>query len=436
MPLSVNAARDMRRVLLVAYDFPPQPNAAAVRLGALARRLPDFGWAPTVITRPAGAPPPPECRVVFTPKHGVVDAPRPYVPPAQRARHVPLPLRSIVRSIRSLANFPDPSRSWVPLVLRAAEEALRESKHHALITSHGPSAEHLAGAEIVRRHRLPWLADYRDLWSAQPWAGRSQLLATIERRMETRALKSASAVTTVAPRLQAALQQLLGRRDVDVLTNIVDDEAWQGIADDPPRAFSFLYAGRLHYGRRDPRILFEAIARLRAKDHPAGMHASFVYYGREGETIRPAADAAGLSARDVSVNGIADRRDILSAERAAAVLVVLMNMEERAEFAEGVPSKVYEYAGARRPLLAIGPRGSAVQAYIEASGLGYYASDVLECEAALEKLWQAFTAGAYRPNPKPAWRPFGASDLAAGVAQILDRVSAQGLKETTSNGFE
>src|SRR5579872_995796 len=47
----------MPRLLLVAYHFPPEPTAAAVRLGQVATNLPQFGWQVSVVARPRDAAP-------------------------------------------------------------------------------------------------------------------------------------------------------------------------------------------------------------------------------------------------------------------------------------------------------------------------------------------------------------------------------------------
>ena len=44
----------MRRVGLLAYYFPPLGGAGVQRAVTLARRLPELGWEPVVVTGPAG----------------------------------------------------------------------------------------------------------------------------------------------------------------------------------------------------------------------------------------------------------------------------------------------------------------------------------------------------------------------------------------------
>ena len=40
----------MRRALVVSYDFPPNRTSAVYRMTGITRSLPQYGWAPTVLT--------------------------------------------------------------------------------------------------------------------------------------------------------------------------------------------------------------------------------------------------------------------------------------------------------------------------------------------------------------------------------------------------
>ncbi len=39
----------MKRVLIVAFDFPPQGGTGAIRMTKFAKYLPEFGWQPVVV---------------------------------------------------------------------------------------------------------------------------------------------------------------------------------------------------------------------------------------------------------------------------------------------------------------------------------------------------------------------------------------------------
>jgi hypothetical protein len=84
------------------------------------------------------------------------------------------------------------------------------------------------------------------------------------------------------------------------------------------------------------------------------------------------------------------------------------------------PSKLLEYIGARRPIIAVGPKASVVKSFLAESGQGYYASDQSGCMSALETCYERFANGRYEQTAKPGWQPFTAGDVAKSFAQVLD----------------
>ena len=45
-----------RRVLIVCYYFPPTPSVGSIRVAALAKHLPQYGWEPAIVTPRSSEP--------------------------------------------------------------------------------------------------------------------------------------------------------------------------------------------------------------------------------------------------------------------------------------------------------------------------------------------------------------------------------------------
>jgi hypothetical protein len=87
-------------------------------------------------------------------------------------------------------------------------------------------------------------------------------------------------------------------------------------------------------------------------------------------------------------------------------------------------SKILEYVGARRPILALGSPENAVAPLMDRDGLGIYASSEEECTRALRTLYENFQAGKFESTLRPDWRPFTPRDLAERFAAVLDRITS------------
>jgi glycosyltransferase involved in cell wall biosynthesis len=379
----------MPRLLLVTYHFPPEPAAGAQRPGFLARYLPEFGWDVSVLTRPLGETPEFTARVVAAPVLGaslersVRNALNGHAP----ARTGSAPRRALRRAKEALL-FPDRTVGWVPLAIARGLAVSAESRFDAVVSTAMPASVHVVGATIARTRGLPWIADYRDLWNGNPYLHRSAARAGAERALERFLIRRAQAVTTISPPLGISLQRLHERR-VEVIPNAYDPREWSPYDAIAPGDFEFCYTGSLYDGRRSPRLLFEALGALRREGDAAG-ETRVHFFGPNAGEVHELACRYGVDSL-VEEHGTVARSDALAAQRRASNLLILLNLDEST--AHELGSKVFEYAGARRPIVAFGPRMSVMREYLARHRLGWFASNLDEAKAALRAAHRRFVAG-------------------------------------------
>jgi glycosyltransferase involved in cell wall biosynthesis len=408
----------VRRLLLVAYHFPPEPAAGALRPGYLARYLPEFGWEVTVLTRPVtgrnGSPRVIEAKILGEKLETSI---RGGLGRRERGRSAERPPSLVRRSLRwakSTFFFPDAAAGWLPGATMAAIRTLRRERFDAVLSTAMPASAHVVAG--ISASGLPWIADYRDPWSGNRYARCGPARARLELALERALVRRASAITTISPAIAAQLQSLHGR-PVTVIPNAGDPEDWRGLEAIRPEAFSLCYTGSLYDGYRTPELLFEAMADLRREGHPAG-RAEVHFYG-------PNSDHVGLLARRFGVtenvvqHGTVARAAALRAQRAASDLLVFLNMDDSTSTELG--SKIYEYIGARRPILAFGPRNSVMRSYLADRSLGWFANDIEEAKELLRSAHQRFSAGDFEIDPARG-SMFEARDLAKAFAAQLDAV--------------
>jgi len=422
----------VKRVLLVAYYFPPQPRAGALRLKYLAEHLAEFGWQPTVLTVDYPGDPGVPCRVVRTRQIGLHEtaagggttSAAVSIPPRRS------PLERFVReAVKSVVQFPDPMVGWLPGAWAKAHELDREERYDAVISSSPQPSAHIVAWSLAGRSRKPWIADYRDLWAGPdgPYfsrkMGRARL--AISYALERRLLRRAAAITATSPGHAKALAQYFARPDVEMIPNAADPAIWSGMDDSPPARFVLCHTGTFYETFRTPDVLLRAIARLRSAGRPAGQMAVLEAYGENPHLALVPARQLGI-ADSVNVFGVVPREEALRAQRRAAVLVLLLNTAGELDpiEAENPGSKILEYVGAGRPILALGSPDNAMAGFLRDTGLGLYASDEAGCAEAIEALYERFTSGAFGPLPGKGWSPPTPSDLAANFARVLDRVAS------------
>jgi glycosyltransferase involved in cell wall biosynthesis len=427
----------MKRVLLVAYFFPPQPKAGALRLKYLADNLAAFGWQPTVLTVEYPGDPGVSGRVVRTRQLGVrtdtANQPGVVTVPKRRSPA----MRFVREAVKSVIFFPDQMVGWLPTALPAAHRLAREEKFDAVLSSAPPPVDHIVAHSVAQRHKIPWIADYRDLW-AGPYGpyfsrkmGRTRL--ALSYALERHLLKKAAAITAPSEGHARALAEYFQRADVELIPNAADPHAWESIADAPPASFTLCHTGTFYETFRTPDVLLGAIKLLRDRNRPAGAAARLLAYGENPHLALEPARKLGIEDA-VTAFGVVERERSLRAQREAAVLVLLLNTTgERDSIEASNPgSKILEYVGARRPILALGSADNAMAPFLGSTGLGYFASDEAGCAQAIESLYERFVGGEFGPPSSNGWTPPTPRDLAGRFAQVLDRVTARGTQEARS----
>ncbi len=443
----------MRRVGLVAYWYPPRQTAGALRAAALARYLPAFGWQPIVVTvRPRSS--------LHLPPGAAVadDVPVPALATTDRAWHAlaaaavealrgagalePLKTENVLAGrsphgraahwiYRHVLSFPDDTWPWL-VDRRSVARLFAAHRVDAIVSTSPPPTAHLVAAAAARRLRVPWVADYRDPWSQRSAWRRAWPLAGVEARLERRTLSAASHVVAVSEPIAANLRRLLGR-PVSVVPNGFDPADRAAVAVDPlPIAadrFTLVHTGTLTHASRDPGLLFAALDALVGRgDLPiASLEVWFV--GRHLEVARRAAAAWPALAPALRFAGAVPRAAALDAQRRATVLLALGSPDPACD--GDVPTKVFEYLDAGRPVLGIASPRSALAALLATTGGGRAAATAGEVEAALGAwlaVWKRRGNVPASSDPRAIAR-YERRRLTGEFAAVLDAVADRALDE-------
>jgi glycosyltransferase involved in cell wall biosynthesis len=403
----------MKRVLLISYNFQPEPLVGTVRPGYIARYLPAFGWEATVLTHCSEAPPFPV---------RVVHAGSPAIAPVSGSSLHRIPrrsrLRSMLRRIKDVFMFPDDHALWIPAAVINGVRVLRENRHDAILTTALPASAHVVGAALSVLTGTPWIADYRDLWSRNPNFRRGNLARIMHERVERMLIKRAAHVTTISEALAFDLRRLHDR-DVTAIENAFDPSEWESISLEDPEFFDLVYTGTMYGGLRSASLLFAALRALRDQAHPLAEAVRVHFYGRHNESVIAEARQFGMDDR-VFLHGVVPRPEAMRAQRRAAGLLIFLNTDPSTLTERG--SKYLEYAGARRAILVFGPEQSALREVVERGRLGQFASDIAGATNALVSLYERYTQGRFEWAADTTALST-AEELARSFARCLDRAT-------------
>jgi len=353
-------------LLLIAYTFPPEVAIGSLRPWGLYRYLHNHGWDTVVLTASPGDALP---NVVRVPHQGVSERVRILSGATPNAIG---PLANAIRHIRNriaeVFAYPDLESGWRKPAVSAALAMIARGRFDAILSTSLPATAHVVARDLKSRTGLPWVADFRDLWSENYDYRWGRLRKTLDRQIERTVLAHSQALVTVSEPLAVALKRLHSR-PVTVIPNGFSPDEVSEPNHRLTRKFTLTYTGTLYAGKQDPSPLFEALSALIASGRIDAELLEVRFFGRNVDQpwLRAKVAACGLD-RSVTLSGMVPRAESLERQRESQVLLALDWMDEQQP---GVYSgKIFEYLAALRPILCIGHTGSVVEALLNETGAG------------------------------------------------------------------
>lgn len=370
----------MKKLLIVAYYFPPSGGPGVQRVLKNVRYLPEFGWEPIVLTVSNGQFPardeslleqvPETTTVIRTKIFEPYDIYRMFT---GRKKGEAVDVNTIKKEgqkttfkervaefIRATFFIPDARVGWLFSARKKALEIIDKYGVEAVYSSSPPYTCSLIARYAQRKRNIPWIAGFRD-----PWTGfistpkRWFLPASIDRRMEHSVFRGADFVECAWQGIiKDALEKYpdLDRSKFKHVPNGYDSNDFPDAVNAENEKFTITYTGSL-YGRRNPDSLFKAIKQLieNNKIKPDDFHLRFV--GRFGSEVMEMFEKSGFRESIETVSYVPHHESIRYLMKSDALLLIV---DESKESEEIVPGKVYEYVGVKRPILAIAPVESAI----------------------------------------------------------------------------
>jgi len=409
---------------MIHYYFPPLGGIGSVRAAAMAAALPEFGWRPTVVAPARGsyhadpslgtgdvevvrayAPDP-----SFTGKRVLYGEGVSAIQPAQVGR-VGLWIRD---AVRRWVYRPDAQVGWYPFARARARALLRDHRFDVVFSSSFPVTAHLVARTVARESQVPWVAEFRDPWSAAMAAGDPR--RAFAEQCEGRLLAEAAAVVTVSP-TWAREWAARGARRTAVVTNGFDPEPLAEPATDAARERRFVisHVGTFYPEMADLSSIWKAVARLRNELGGDGLRIRFV--GECPPPLKTELEKEGVSDL-VDITGFVPHDRARAMMRESSVLVVGGPSRPGTILEGWIPAKIFEYLSSGRPILYVGTRDGDAARLIGGQE-GCWVIPAADAPAAYDALKEIRRAGSFSRHLSE----YSRRELAGKLASLLADVS-------------
>ncbi len=445
----------MKRVLMLAYYFPPSKAAGTFRTLRFVRDLPASGWQPSVLTvrpetylandldsdllgkvpasvRVARTPAPPLHRMYKSLHAQAKQWLRPGRTQAALAVAAPTsgnatPAAGSTDLLYMLSRTPDVDAGWYAWALVRGLALIARERPDVLYATGGPWTTFLVARDLARLTHLPLVLDYRDPWTANPAVIRTgnrfeKWALGMEKTVVRRAHWIVANTDVLRETLITTHGEAVGKRTV-VIHNSFDAADYE--TPEPPResVFTLSYAGAL-YDAHSPEPILRAVAALieRRPDLRGRFRVRLVGSGapRVGSQVR----ALGLE-DVILVQEPVSHAEAVRLQRAAHALLLLLTVPS--DHSTFVPSKLFEYVAARRPIFAV-TRGGALDRLLRGRQLTpwiYRPEDTDAMVQGLLHLYERHERDCLPQLSDATVRSFSGAAAACALAGVLEAASAR-----------
>jgi glycosyltransferase involved in cell wall biosynthesis len=380
----------MNRLLMICYHYPPANNGGVERSLKFVKYLPAYGWKPVVVTTSKNGPAPVvgQERVIYTRELFASLVRRMFKKPLSQhsSRRKTLSSKGVKGTVstfwRASGNwiderlfFPDTQVRWALPALWPSLRLLMRDEVDAIFTTSPPDSAHLLGLVLKKLTGKPWLMDLRDPWTVEPLnrllQGRG-LRRALAKRLESSCFACADKIILNTPEAFRRYVELYPGSACKMATipNGFDAEEmdrarlagsgtvpWREVESEDFLVSHVGAFARDSYQDNTPYAFLDALKSLLSRAGEEVRSLRVVFAGDLGSELKTTAYITTLGLdKVVDTPGTISHFDAMRLVWRSDLLVVF---DPRPRGETYVHGKIYEYLGARKPILGILPDGAS-----------------------------------------------------------------------------
>ena len=441
----------MRKVLIIATDFPPKLSIASRRPFGLAKYLPRYGWEPIVLTESEK-----ERNEKHHPNIKVIEAKVLSIPTyiksfldiiherknilkndgREKAEQNSFTQGSsenrLITLLRNIIFYPDRYlTTWYRNALKKYYQTVGDNHIDAIISTARPFTTHLIARHLKVRENIPWIADFRDLWPH--WkiyendADYYNLKNCPNRLLLKWSLGLADALVTVNKPSSLLLKKRFKKKRIYNIPNGFDPEEYSNDIEMDSNSFILTYTGHIREDRQDPEILLKVVSKLIKEGSINKKQIIIRFYGKITPKLTRDIRKHHLDNIVLADGFLKPRDEIIIRQKESSLLILLAARD--AHNRGHTPGKIYEYFAARRPILTIGkPEGPDVlEDLLNMTRTGNYARTIEEVNHSIMTYYDQFInkGKVEYEGIDNEIKKFSYEEMALKYAKILDMLTKE-----------
>ncbi|EKF86363.1 glycosyltransferase [Methanobacterium formicicum] len=384
----------MKRVLIISYSFNNDQVIGSVRMRGLAKYLKEFGWNPTILTVKSHSKSSEFDSVETNYEEDIISVWKKKIGftngtalkgniGVNNNKNKKSFLNSFVKFSSEIVTYPDTHKGWLKPALESGNKLLKENKFDAIVSTYPVATCHLIAKKLSENHDLPWIADYRDLWSQNHYKNYSKIRKHLDTKLEIKTLKSAKAITTISDPLKEKLNEIHNDKEIYTIMNGFDPKQINP-GTEISKKFSITYTGTLYNGIRDPEPLLISINELITDGIIDPKDMKLQFYGPKEDWLEKDIEKNNLSEVTEIFGEISRDLSIQKQREAQLLLLITANDPREKGFFTG---KLFDYLAAERPIFHIGVKNGVIEKLLKKTNTGISTDNINDIKLELERFY-------------------------------------------------
>jgi len=425
----------MKKVLMIAYYFPPLGGAGVQRTVRFIKYLPKLGWKPTVITV--------KNNKYYSRDESFLNK----IPKEVEIMHIPgfeflnyyyrakkFKLHKIISFFDKITAFPDSQIFWKNNVKRTLPKLISPQTFDLIYSTYGPGSNLLIGRWFKKHYNLPLVIDFRDEWANSPHI-RSKIWLRVKKPIFIKLEQQCIEVSDKVICLNEVMREKFlirypneNRNKFIVIPNGYDEDNFNIKKESKklfynPEKFNIVYTGSF-YGFQSPKKFLKSILKL-IQEKPSYQEKLQIYFIGKVETpeVLNFIKKEPLKKTIKIIPYVSHDKLIQYLYNADLLLLIIGEMSG----AKGVyTGKLFEYIAVGKPILAIVPPDGVAAQVIRETKSGFIAnhSDIREIKKTIDFLYQQWERKKLTIyQSKKAVTKYSAENLTKKLANVFDEIT-------------
>lgn len=300
-------------------------------------------------------------------------------------------IEKLMLYVRGNFFIPDARVGWVKPSVKYLSDYLENNDVDVVITTGPPHSLHLIGMQLKKELNVKWIADFRDPWTTIHYHKSLRLNKTSEKKhkaLEAAVLNTADVVTVTSPTTKKEFEEITNK-PIEVITNGFD--ITEEVNYNRDLKFSISHIGSL-LSERNPKNLWYILAEICKKNTSFKKDLELKFAGAVSDEVKESLSEFNLDENSKFLGYVSHSEALKLQNESQVLLLVEINSAETRAI---IPGKLFEYLAAKRPIIALGPNKSDIEAIVDEtkSGRFFDYSEDKELKNEILRLYEQYKTG-------------------------------------------